>query len=303
MSGAIVARPALAVTITDIVTFDSSLSDTGNEAAYVGGFGPPYFDGRATNGLVWVEQFATLLGVPVPTASVNGGSNYAFSGAEAGPGFKNMGWQIDQYLSNKVPHTSDLFMLSGGQNNFFNGETDPTVPAAYMADHITTLANAGAVNFLVLNILPMGQIPLVTSEYPEAIEYLDQLSADFNADLAARLDDLRQSLSINIVLVDWHGLVESILANPAAFGLTNATDPAFDGSSVVSNPEDYLFWDSVHPTAAGHAILANAAYAGIQQSILNHTWIVPEPATSSLLILGFGILVGVAERHRRCRRC
>ena len=302
LSGLSNAPTAVAVTISDIVTFDSSLSDTGNAFALSGGPGAPYVGGRATNGPVWVEQLATLLGVPVPTASVLGGSNYAFSGAEAGPGFKNVGWQVDQYLGGHTPRPSDLFVLSGGQNNFSNGEFDPAVPAAYMADHIATLASAGAANFVVLNILPIGEVPAFNFAPPEEADYFNQLAAGFNAEFAARVDDLRASLSINIVLVDWHGLVESIIADPGAFGLTNVDDPAFNGATVVSNPEDYLFWDYLHPTTAAHGILASAAYAGVQQSILSQTWIVPEPATSLMLVMGVAALIGVAERRRRKRR-
>ena len=59
------------------------------------------------------------------------------------------------------------------------------------------------------------------------------------------------------------------MANPAAYGLANATQQAaaglepgmwsYDLDQIVENPEEYLFWDHVHPTATGHALLGDLA--------------------------------------------
>ena len=32
--------------------------------------------------------------------------------------------------------------------------------------------------------------------------------------------------------------------------------PGVKGNAKCNNPNDYLFWDGIHPTSAGHAILA-----------------------------------------------
>ena len=49
--------------------------------------GSDYFDGRFSNGPLWIEDLATRLGVPVPDHSLDGGTNYATGGAETGNGF------------------------------------------------------------------------------------------------------------------------------------------------------------------------------------------------------------------------
>ena len=33
--------------------------------------------------------------------------------------------------------------------------------------------------------------------------------------------------------------------------------PGVKGNAKCSNPNDYLFWDGIHPTTVGHALLAD----------------------------------------------
>jgi hypothetical protein len=64
---------------------------------------------------------------------------------------------------------------------------------------------------------------------------------------------------------DLTALFNQALANPALFGLVNTTnssapglepgDTSYNTSQEVPNPNQYLFWDDVHPTANVHAIL------------------------------------------------
>ena len=62
--------------ISQVISFGDSLSDTGNLFELTSGAIPPeplYFDGRTTNGPVWVELLSIDLGVTL--------NNYAYSGA------------------------------------------------------------------------------------------------------------------------------------------------------------------------------------------------------------------------------
>ena len=54
--------------ITSIVGFGDSLTDAGRL-------------GRFTDGILWIEELADRLRVPIPRASNRGGTNYAFGGA------------------------------------------------------------------------------------------------------------------------------------------------------------------------------------------------------------------------------
>ena len=73
------------------------------------------------------------------------------------------------------------------------------------------------------------------------------------------------------------------MANPAAYGLADAsTACAADGACDASQA---FFWDGIHPTSAGHQVMARLAVAAI-----------PEPATGLLLGLAF---LGLAATRRR----
>jgi outer membrane lipase/esterase len=89
------------------------------------------------------------------------------------------------------------------------------------------------------------------------------------------------------------------------YGLTNVNTPCFSGSidtpgTVCANPNEYLFWDNVHPTAAAHQILGNfalAALAGWNEadvaSAAGDPLQIPEPTTLVMLacgLLGFGLI-------------
>src|SRR5262249_50511423 len=102
------ASPLRAGPYTQLLIFGDSLVDTGNVfVASRGTFpaSPPYFNGRFSNGPVWVEALAPALGLPAPVPSLLGGTNNAWGGAETGlsglstRGTPNIGTQITGYLA------------------------------------------------------------------------------------------------------------------------------------------------------------------------------------------------------------
>ena len=238
---AVAGSPALAGMMGSLHPIGDSLTDSGNAYLATGGTTPPpecYYEGRFSNGEVWVERLDHLgFTAPMPSMSPGGGTNFAFAGAETGgdlapPG---MATQVASYLSANTPSATDWFSFFGGANNFFEGETDSRVPAADIASMVQTLYDAGARNFLVLNLPPLGQTPEFRGSPLEGA--MDALSQGFNAALAAHMVGLRSNPEIMIWEVDVYGLFTAIIANPGDFGLTNVTDPAFDAGTgqVVGN--------------------------------------------------------------------
>lgn len=159
-----------------IVIFGDSLSDVGNTYAFTGNENPkePYYEGRFSNGPLWIEVFAQGMGMEVPQPSLKGGTNCAFGGARTGYGNRDgkpdIGLQIDGYLKKtggKV-NKRDLIVLSGGSNDFIRGNPIRTIPN--IVEHITKLVNAGGRTFLVTNFPPLGCLPVFTHELPIMVE-------------------------------------------------------------------------------------------------------------------------------------
>jgi outer membrane lipase/esterase len=288
--------------LTQIVVFGDSLSDTGNVSAATGGAIPPaaqYSNGRFTNGPNWVDQLATRLGVSDPTPSLQGGTNYAYGYAQTGigssptpvPGVSvpNLTTQVDSYLSANTPKPGQLFTVWAGANDFFTGHYNPTISAANVASAVQSLAGAGATNILVVNMPELGNTPFGSTLPSSQQQALNALSSGFNSALGFALTEVQPSNpGVIIHSVDAATLLNQVQANPSAYGLTNATDSALLTGNA-SQAGTYLFWDSVHPTTAGDALIADAAAVQLA----------PEPGALTLMGLG---LAGAALGRWRVRR-
>ncbi|AFZ44822.1 phytase [Halothece sp. PCC 7418] len=273
---------------SSLITFGDSSVDVGN--VFLGTSlnqppSPPYFEGRFSNESVFVELIAEELGLSASSPFLAGGNNYAFGGAELGDGTSsqqtpNLGEQIDLFLGGNNPSEDDLFFISAGNNNFLAplavGENLPEVENLIdlLVDDITTLANAGGENFVVTNLPPLGSAPIISN--PVVAESLNAAISEYNALLDPELDSLESELGIEIYEIDLEGIIQEIINDPAAFGLTNITDAALnlnngnpyagfsepnlvpDSSdfNIVENPNEFLFWDDLHPTATVGEIVA-----------------------------------------------
>jgi len=296
-------QDATAGPISELVIFDASLSDSGQ-----GTIPPPfdqfYFQNRASNGIVWVEYLAPLIGVPTPLPSLQGGTNYAVGGATLADFWPNVGGQIDAYLGDHTPSGDEIFIVRGSLNEFTDGERDPTVTIDKVLGHITTLANAGAETFLVPNLVPMEHLPIPGLDGSPVQQEAAIYAADYKVLLSQALNDLEIDLGIDIVLADHYTLVADIIADPAAYGLTNATDFVFDMNNlqVLGDPDEYFWWDIFHPTTAGHSLLAFEAFEKLQSAgyVTATGTVVPEP--SSMILAGTSALACFALVRRRRRR-
>ena len=312
-----------------IFVFSDSLSDPGNISNLTGGAvpeNPLSFDGRFSNGPVWTEYFTPKFGLnPTPFTSPvqsSDGTNYSLGGATSGsfniinilrpdipiefPGLtQELNYFIAPLLANNQSANPDaLYVIFAGANDYlFGGVSDPTIPVNNVSNSVQSLYDVGARNFLLLNLPSLGNTPLaLNSDFQDP---LNQLTAAHNFLLNSAVEGLNQSLTgVNIGLVDLNGTVNSILQNPGEFGLTNVTDSWSNAVAVClevgceefPNPDQYFFWDAVHPTTVTHDILADVAYSTVQSQFPK----VPEPtSTLALSALGLGFLFNQVSSHRR----
>ena len=234
---------------------------------------------------VWHEQLARLfLQLPIATNSLDGGNNYAFGGATTVNGstdrtiisnpnpfvggdfeitIDNLGKQVDDYLTSAVADPNALYMLWGGGNDIFDDSRIANVNATSVrvCALIRRLATAGARKFLIPNVPPLGSIPNYVGQTATVIS-LDMASAAYrarlNSDLNATINALAaQGIAVQIYRVDVWLSVIRILAEPSKYGFTNVRDESqFDTSA---DPDEFLFWDEIHPTTAGHFQIAAEA--------------------------------------------
>jgi phospholipase/lecithinase/hemolysin len=277
--------------ITGIVAFGDSLSDVGNTYLAAGiPPSPPYYQGHYSNGPIWLEYLANSLGVPAPTASLAGGTDYAWGGAETGSGLSyegtpNIGSQISTYLASNTPLSTQLITIWGGANDFLNGGvTNPAVPVANLISEITTLAAAGGKQFLVPNLPLLGDLP-ATNTLPQANrDALNFLTLTFDSMLYSQLNQLQGKLGITMHQVDIDSVFQNIIANPGAYGLTNVTDSAIADGNLSG--QGYLFWDTVHPTTVIQALIGATAFATV----------VPEPSPLTLVLIAAPLLLAWRRR-------
>jgi phospholipase/lecithinase/hemolysin len=301
---------AQAGSIDAIDAFGDSLSDVGN--AYLATNphipGPPYFDMQFSNGNVWVQDLALDLGLNPLTPSLAGGTDYAVGSAQSGTtlfntaGLADLPNQIAQFqiANSGVADPNALYTIWIGSNDL------GAIPAGATPAQITTdagmiignidtaigqLAALGAKNFLVVNVPDLGKTPDEIAQGPIVAAGASALSAAFDGALATGLPT---GGGLDIATLNSYLLVDSIIADPGAAGLTDVTDPCltgevdFTGGTPCATPNQYLFWDGSHPTAAGHALVADAALAVVT----------PEPAT--VLLSGLGLFGLFLLRRRYC---
>jgi phospholipase/lecithinase/hemolysin len=268
------AAAGLPVRPSEIIVFGDSLSDTGNaHIATLHGKAPspPYYDGRFSNGPLWVDDFAAHFGLAVQPV-LAGGSNFAVGGAKAGSSADRLPYQADLYLLLSAFSRADpraLYVVFGGGNDVRSALKlrDAALALAHAAlsirRMIERLAGHGAANFLVPNLPNRGLTPAARTRGTQAQE--ESLTRAFDAGLDAALAGLDRTLRIHLVRVDFWSAVEHAFAAPRALGFTNISEPCLThdtlGYHQCPEPDKYVFWDDIHPTMKGHRFLAAAALA------------------------------------------
>lgn len=260
---------------------------------------PPYDDYRFSNGPVWAEYFPALtgLGFTADNDYAVGGA-FAGPLTLAGTAYnnlENLPTSISGSATIPVPlpsfleevsefaatgahfGSSDVVSVWVGANEYFatleaiasGNATAADIPdvvqsvATQTAQGIAELNALGAQRFLVFNLPDLGSTPAFNQDGAATIAEVDAITAAHNQTLADYMESEHVTTGANILLVNEQQLFQEVLANPAAYGKTNVTAACIDtpacvtASTAVQN--QYLFWDTVHPTTGSHLIIAEYA--------------------------------------------
>ncbi|WP_017318365.1 SGNH/GDSL hydrolase family protein [Mastigocladopsis repens] len=264
---------------SDMYVFGDSLCDIGSafdatQKALGQGSppSPPYFQGRFSNGPVWVEYLATLLEL---TSKRN--TNFATGGANTGAkntfipdnqlGLPGLQQQINSFIedlkaANRLADPKALYIVWAGANDYLGGGvTHPAMPIENLSYAITSLAAVGAKNIMVLNLPNLGEVPATRTDSQQST-LLNALTQQHNFSLSELLNTLNLGFDVSIIPFDVNSLFHQVFTNPTKFGFTNVTDAQLDQSDHLQNDTDkFFFWDVLHPTRFGHSLLAEFAFS------------------------------------------
>jgi len=247
-------------------------------------------------------------------ATATNSVNFAFGAAQTGtegvgefeeliPGMlTQVEWfEDDLAVAGQQADEDALYVVWGGPNDYqLVPDPEPMETVGNLAEAVQTLYDLGARNFLVPNLPDLGKTPRALSMGDDISMTLTTLSQTHNTLLNRMLGDLSQLNNINIAQLDAFSLLNKTIANPEAKGFTNVTDSCIrplshdgklDGTQafeVCDNPDEYLFWDGIHPTTVAHAQLADDALEALDSEPQS----VPEPGSSAAFgLLGLGWFV------------
>ncbi|KAK6229783.1 GDSL lipase/esterase - like 10 [Theobroma cacao] len=205
--------------------------------------------------------------------------------------YKEFQSKLRGYLGDDIANhhlRESLHLISIGTNDFLeNYYIFPTRSSKYSVDEyqnfliriasnfIRELYNLGARKIAIVGLPPMGCLPLerTTNIFfgSECIEEYNNVAVDFNKKLQGRVMGLKQELSgVQLVQTNAYDKLLEMIQNPSQFGFENA-ETACCGTGLFemsylcdkmnpftcSDANNYIFWDSFHPTEKTNAILAD----------------------------------------------
>jgi thermolabile hemolysin len=248
-------------TVQHVVVFGDSLSDNGNSLAAADRPQYPYYNGRWTNSLNWVDYFSYFSWVnqhflPITAFLQNGGTNFAVGGSSSAL----LVGQIGSYLGSTGGRASasNLFVVWIGANDFAQGiKANITVSDIELG--IVALWKAGARNFMVINLPNIGLTPTVKAQHTQIAA--QQFVYTVNAALQAQLPYYALFLKATVLLIDvntpFTQLVNTRTWTVQGLGTINFWDSTGfaynpNNGDLAQNPNRYVFWDGFHPTTLVH---------------------------------------------------
>lgn len=290
---------------------------------------PYAYEGRWSNGKLWNEYLAEKLGMNAPTISKEymhgdspeeGQNNFAYAGARSERNNLSEIPTVYEEIHGLPEHElylyvgfdrygvnfseNDLVLVWGGINDvvfwddvIFEGYESSDYgkeSAQNMANRVHELINMGAKNLVVLNLPNLAHLPIASEGVEWRPVWFEEGTQAFNETFANEINALAEMYKgegVRITQVDISALFDSIMGDPLAYGFEDTKNELIVALAENENldQDKYLFFDEMHPTTAGHKVIADAVYDAMT---------VPEPSTYAA-IFGFFALAFAACRRRK----
>jgi len=275
---------------TSLVVFGASYQDNAHPRAeqykqYQRGW--PYAGGRFTNGPVMVEYLRSSLKVPL--------LDYAYGGSVvvndniASAATPAVSDQVSQYLSEistgnvasrgkgRAMHVfwagiNDVTQIWNGWRT--TGNTDAAmkdvlthanrliVEAKRVQDGAASNRAISNADLMILSLPPLEMTPNIKAQSSKAsdLAFMKKLTDSYNSALNKGIKSLQTSGKgkSRVVTFDMQKWWKSTIAKPASIGVKNVNQPCYNSStgSVCSNPSDFFYYDTLHPTTTTFKQLA-----------------------------------------------
>lgn len=238
-----------------------------DDTSYPAPGGNQYYGLRWSNGRVWAEVLAQRQGL-----SLANSNNYSY---------------FDHNSSNLLQQLSSFVAPTDASNDLFvvwvcNSDTYDASYGNYTAKQWTNAINRAQTNYLqiITNLYAQGVRSLILpnvvdiSEVP-AFNHSPNANINTSGCIAyntAFSNTINQARALYpdlaIYAPDFFALLNNVLANATYYGLTNALLGGYTvaalqlyGSQANTNGSgtNFVFWDSLNPTAKFHAVIADVA--------------------------------------------
>jgi outer membrane lipase/esterase len=182
--------------------------------------------------------------------------------------------QVTRFLHDVGPGApaDALFVIEMGGNDIrdalfaaFTGGDAGAILGQAVSSIVINIARlhqqAGARKFLVWRAPNVGRAPAIQFFGPAGVQAATQFSIGFNdaLDNALASPYIAALPAIELVRFDAFGAIEDLATRPAAYGLSDAKTACINplvAPYQCQRPDRYFFWDGIHPTRAGHGIIA-----------------------------------------------
>lgn len=222
-----------------IVMFGDSLSDTGKMYDKMRGYlpsSPPYYQGRFSNGPVWLERLTQPFpGLKIVNEAEGGATAVAYNKISWNPKYQvinNLDYEITQFLEKDSFKEDDLVILWVGANDYlaygWNTELDAKRVRDVISDSANRMVLHGAKQILLFNLPDLGQNPSARSQ--KVVEAASHVSRYHNELLLNLARQLAPTGMVKLFEIDKQ--FAEMLRDPQNFGLSDTENACYGGGYV-----------------------------------------------------------------------